>query len=349
MSRKNRRRNQRQKEQEKPKDPSRRKFVIGGIAALGAIAAPAIYILSCTSPNNDNWEFLRREVDINLPQDTWRYPVHYYVPLCAETEFNKEDKELEELIRTKMPAIRSETRRRGLKGENGLLGTEQHFGRPEEARFAEPYKEYLTIAIDYLYSRLPRLERVPLELVILKEGDNYSNNEEGKGFIGYSLHDVQRVHVTNEKTGEKFTVGLSINRDGAFVRSRFNKKGERENYFIFFGTGPMALSSAFSEIIPLTTSEVSASYLRKFGFDKYQVAEEALSEGISYLLTIELIKELNIPQGMEILDEIQRGTKKKSRYQLVPASIRWLKENGIEKGLELYMSDPEKFIKSIEG
>jgi hypothetical protein len=65
--RKNRRKNQKRNQQEeKPKDVSRRNFVIGGIAAA---AAPAVYLLSCTSPGNDRWEFLERETDINLPHN----------------------------------------------------------------------------------------------------------------------------------------------------------------------------------------------------------------------------------------------------------------------------------------
>ena len=77
-------------------------------------------------------------------------------------------------------------------------------------------------------------------------------------------------------------------------------------------------------------------------------AAEAFSEGMAYLLALDIAKELDIPNGTEIANHAQEDAKKIKRYSLVPASIRWLKANGIENGLELYMTDPELFISAIK-
>jgi hypothetical protein len=332
---------------------SRRRFL--QIAGAGAAMAAGLGVWRpwASKPLPDKWAFLERKVNHKLPGGTWKYAEDHYVPLCPELEFRDRDEGLRELIRMKMPFAVREAERRGWpnKIKVGLLGTWQYYGKPEEARFAEPYKDYLVECIKYLYSRLPQLTRVPLEPTVIQWGQDFSDVKKGRGFIGHSWHEVCRLHVDNNKAGEErkeFVVGLSINKRGSHAKEVFDENGKREAYLAAFGPGPMALGAAFSEIIPLAVSETGYRHWEKMGCKRGRLVSEAFSEGISEILISELIKELNIPKGTKIHKRVQKIMAKAPKYALVPASVAWLKKNGIARGLELYMEDPEKYLAAIQ-
>ena len=334
------------------KQRSRRRFLkmlavgVGGVAA--AATGLSIWRPWASRPLPDKWAFLQRDIDLSVPGDTWRYITDNYVLLGPERKLTKDDKKLEELFRMKKPLIQEEVERRKWK-DISMHGTEQLFGRPEEIRFAEQYSDYLHQCIDYLYSRLSQLEKVPLEIMVLKKGQDFSDVRKGRAFVGYSFHEVQRLYVRDKETRDVFAVGSSANSNGSYTLIKSNYKiGKLEEYLVFFGTGSNAMGSVFSELIPLATIGAFSRYSNKYGHEKGRIAAEALSEGISYLLTSDMIKELSIPGGKETLDQTHAKMRTIPRYCLVPASIRWLKQNGIERGLEIYMEDPEKYIKAID-
>jgi|GEM_PF-2848390 len=347
--------NRRERKEAEREKISRRKFLKKCAVGAGAAAAVGVGVWRPWSlrPLPDKWAFLEREVDVKLPGGTWRYATENYVPVSPEVEFTDEAAGFGELIQIKMPFINREAEKRGWPNgiKVGLIGTWQYYGRPEKARFAEPYREYVEKCMKYLYSRIPRLAKVPLELIVIKNGQDFSKVKKGRGFIGYSFHDVQRLHVDNNKKGEEreeFFVGLSINERGSLGREKYDENWKREVYLAVFGPGPTALGSTFSEVIPLAVSEASFSHLKKFGHKRSRIASEAFSEGVSDILTSEMIEELNIPRGFEINREVQKNMAKLPKYVLVPASRAWLRKNGIDKGLELYMEDPEKYLAAIQ-
>jgi hypothetical protein len=204
--------------------------------------------------------------------------------------------------------------------------------------------------IKYVHSRFPMLERVPLELVVLKPGDDFSNVERGKGYVGYSLHEVQRVHVENKKGGERFTVGLSKNRSGSITTIKYNKRtDEIENYFVFFGAGNEAAVSPISEPLHLSLTKFTQIHFDRLGgFDKSQTAEESLIEGISFMIWPDFAREAGISEWEGKIEKAKRDMKKEPRYRFVPASIAWLRRNSIERGIEIYMENPKKYLEAIQ-
>jgi len=337
-------RNKKERKKQESSEMSRRRFLKIGLAAAAGLALT--YLGSHNFRRGGRWEFLAREIDISLPYG-WKHAVDNYVPLEPEREFDKDDPELQELIGLKMPAVQEECARRGWK-QVALLGTEQHYGRPEEASFAEPYKGYLESGIDYVHSKLSQLKRVPLEIIVLRRGQDFSDVVRGKGFVGQSLHSIQRVYVDNENTGEKFVVGLSKNRSGAITKIEYNEKlGEIEDYFVFFGTGNDAILAPISEALHLSLTKFTQRHFDRLGFKGSQTAEESLVEGISYIIGQGFIREIGIPGWEEKLKKMLQDMKKEPRYRFVPASIEWLRRNGIEQGLALYMEDPGKYLEAI--
>jgi len=337
-------------EEQRKKQLERRRFLkrfgIGlGTAALASIGGQ---ILFSRNREDGRWAFMEKEININVPYGGWKYVEDHYVSLRPEIEFNSDDPEFQGLVDIKKPAMQQECRRREWK-KVAILGTEQHYGRPEEACFTESYKEYLEKGIEYVYSTLPWLERLPLELVVLRQGQDFSKVKTGRGFIGYSLHALQRIHVENESTKEKFVVGLSKNRSGSATVLNYDRISDKINsYCIFFGTGNDALLAPISETLHLSLTKYTQKHFDRLGgFRECQTAEESLVEGVSNIIGTNFIQEMGVPKWEEKLEKIQQGMKKEPRYKFVPQSIAWLRQNGIDRGLELYMANPEEYLKAI--
>ena len=341
-------------EQQRRKQMTRRRFL-----QIGAIAAVATGLGLLTSgKSHDKWAFLDRKVILPGGKIHWKEIADQAVPLQPEREMSTDELDYQEFLKRFMPAAMEQVKKRGWSNVSSLV-TEQLYGKPDAPEFTEPHKEYLEKTIDYLYSRIPRLKRMPLELTILKKGQDFSHVKSGRAFIGYSFHQIRRMYIENERTGHKFLNGESSNHDGSMQNVTFSEDGKITDYIIFFGNGPMALFAAGSEIIPWTTGRTPASYdhFKKFGEERHKLSEESISEGISYILGEEMIKEFDIPDGerrlrlakseMEEHIESEKKEGRESRYRLVRASERWLRKNGIEDGLDLYMESPEAYLTAI--
>lgn len=322
-----------------------RNLMIGGLLSA-VLAGGSLAVYSYLSSRK--WDFLEQEIVYSIPD--WKQAIEQSIPIGPERRLNSEEPLLKALLDEKMPEVQMGAARRGWK-DISVLVTEQFYARPEEERHAEAYRNYAEDCMNYLHERLPTLEQVPLEFVVLKKGDDFSKKSSGKAFIGYDWRRVQRVYVGNEKTDKYFIIGNVGNNEGSFVSGTYNSdKSGIQDCFVFFGTGPTALSAPFSEVIPFSTLKTTAKHYDT-GSKRGAVANEALSEGISYLLTEEMIEKQGIPRGREILEKVQEkmhSNPMSGIYILVPKSIEWLKRNGIEKGLEIYQENPENYLEAIQ-
>ena len=223
------------------------------------------------------------------------------------------------------------------------------FGHVELMRYAKPYKQYLEKAIDFLYEKLPQLKQERPELRILRPGDDYTNNAKGKAFVGLLFHDFYRVQVINKDTTEGIARAQTHTHKGSGASFDIKSKSDKD-YRIFFGTaGPASIQAPFSELIPVSTRQNARAHAKCVGLEDALVAVETISEGESYLLAHEISSKLGIPGGKQVIDKCLQGMiYHYDRYRFVPQAIAWLKKNGMQKGLDIYLENPDKFMRIIK-
>jgi hypothetical protein len=327
---------------------TRRNFLKNLGIGLGMLGLLSAGYLTFSGGRKDEraFDFLRQEEP--LLNSSWRDIIRNYVPLSSAVKLGPDClpgiyKEFKESHKKNME---EEARRRGFTKATLDLSYQQ-FGRPEERRLAEGYKSYIERAREYLFSRLLMLERVPLELVILENGQDFSKVRSGLGFIGKSRHEAA-IATVKDISGESFSLGKSWSNLGSHIQIGYNRlTDERDNYFLFFGTGENSLSGPFSESIHLATSLRTHKHEKHFQYGLGRDTEEAITEGIAHILGREFVKKEGISGGEEILEKELETQFKKPKYRLVGQSIDWLKRNGVEQGLALYMESPEKYLEAI--
>lgn len=327
---------------------TRRKFLKIGLATAAGLALT--YLGSHNFRRGDKWAFLTRAenltvLDIN---QAWDEVTINGVPLSPEREIPRGSKEDQEFLKKKEDGIKRLIAKYGMTKPEVAKVTRQEFGMPEDLDIAEGYKKYIERCRKYLFEKLPMLERVSLEIIVLRKGQNFSNSS-GKGYVGLSHHYVQRGYFTDHKTGQGFITGKVLNSIKSHTVTEYHRKtNKRGRYFVFFGIGENALSAPFSESIHLATSIYAHPHSQKAGMEKGKIADEAIAEGISQLITEEAIKEFAVPRGKEIMASVLEKIKDTPSYVLIPNSIEWLRRNGIEQGLALYMEDPGKYLEAIQ-
>ena len=178
------------------KNISRRSFLKkAGISA--AITAPFLaWLISSYDDSNQNfeykpkentWGFVKRDVNTRDYNDNYRdlIPAQKkdYVQIGTESLMKPDSLQKKEFEKVAESIIKESTRPLGWK-EIIIRYTCTNLGHVESMRFAKPYKQYLEKAIDFLYEKLPQLKQEIPELVILKPGDNYTNNAKEKAFVG---------------------------------------------------------------------------------------------------------------------------------------------------------------------
>ncbi len=227
--------------------------------------------------------------------------------------------------------------------------TTQVFGVPEEDRYAYPLLEYCRKAVEFLYERLEGLKEYDIRWTVV-ENRSYEKDFGGRGFIGNSSYDVRWVNIRDLKTGKIIskTGGTIYLREGFGILSTNPKTHKLSGWFLFISTGRSAIVSPFSEVMPLTTIESASRYRNKTGSPALAMkADEALVEGISYMLAGEISEKLGIPNGYERVEDMKENLLVRPEYEYLRQSIEWIKRNGIQKAFDLYMEDPGKFLSAI--
>ena len=329
----------------KSKKLTRRLFLTGSIVGAGLFVLNPFNFFS-----EDRYGFLERKID--LPKLSLEEIMHTLVPLHEEERIDSLSQEHSDFRAEMEPKIIE-----GL--EKGELGnrrnnykielTRQRYGVPEEPEFVQQLLKYCRTAEQFLYAHLPKLERFHINWTVIKRGDNYSKKEDfnGKGLIGKALYEVIRYRGINADT--KNQDFIMVKSEG-FIQSFLNMDVTDDSlkyWNLFIGSGPNALAAPFSEIIPLSLYRQLYKYREIMGVDGSRNAMEAVSEGISHLISLEIVKELSIPHGRKIVEDSTNNLVG-SIYRDVPDAIKWMERNGIQRGLELYMADPIKFMDAIK-
>ena len=349
------------KKQEEQVDLSKRRTlkILGGVL-VAAIAAPlGIRLLSSATepdtsyePPEDPWGFVKRDVNTNDYKDNYMdltpAQKRYYVQLGTESLTKPKSSQLKEFERVAKDLIKESKSQLGWK-KLCIRYTCTDFGQVELMRYAKPYKQYLEKAIDFLYEKLPQLKQERPELRILKPGDDYTHNAKGKAFVGLLYHDLYQVQVINRDTNEGIARTRTHTHKGSAASFDIESNSDKD-YRIFFGTaGPASIQAPFSELIPVSTRQNARAHAKCVGLEDALVAAETISEGEAYLLAHEISSKLKIPGGKQVIDKALQGmVSKYARYRFVPQAIAWLKKNGMQKGLDIYLENPDKFMRIIK-
>lgn len=235
-------------------------------------------------------------------------------------------------------------RRRINYGTHKINVTRQMYAAPTEAFKAEAVVEYLRESLAHLESRLD-LTHGELKFRIINPGE-IPENRDKTIFVGSHLYEVKTGHFINRKTGDtEYTPPpMAVRNQGCFSSS-----DDKEQY-IFIGTSPYALVGIYSEVIPMTTDRAFREHIKKVGLEEALKVTEALSEGISYILSTEFVRMKKVPNGERLVREIfSRQQDESGRYEYQNKAIKWLQTHGIQAGLDLYLKDPSEFGKAILG
>ncbi|MBD3248609.1 hypothetical protein GF336_01015 [Candidatus Woesearchaeota archaeon] len=275
------------------------------------------------------------------------------VPIGEEKKLYEESKQFKDLsksVTNDIVKFHARVNNFDVDGKYEGYATEQIYAVPEENVFAEQLMLHFERSVDFLYKNVKGIKKYNLEKIIIEEGDDYSKDFNKRVFFGKNYFIVERVYLkNNENPAQEFSIARHRHNKGGFNISKVDK-GEYIHYCIFIGTGVSALRSPFSEVIPLTTATTNSFYFSEMGVDKSHQAEEAISEAISYLLSIEMAKKFNIPDGVRIIeDDHGRVMGRNVAYRYVPDAITWIRNHGnMEEALKKYNKEgPKRFLEVI--
>lgn len=330
--------------------PSRRTFLKR--LGLGALIVPGLYVANRLI-SDDRWDFLYREVTPKM----WTVPgiETNLIPCGPELDLSDQSKEFKELVKTfDGKTLDFHITNNGLdpKRKALLTPTRQFYGVPEEKKFTEPFVDYIEQAIGFMKTEIKGVKDFPLKLTKFRNGENYSDDYKTRVFLGKDRYEIQRIHHVYAETPEQRTFLLARSRHiGNFglCNVQYHENGELNWYFLFLATGKTALNTPFSEILPLTTAKVRQAHIKEVGLENGLIADETLVEGISYLLALDLANKLDIPNGIQIIEECQKKlVHGLPKYHKVPKAVEWMRANSIQDAFDLYMEDPQKFMKRIK-
>lgn len=309
------------------------------IAGLGATA------LTILIPHNKtHWDFLFDNNFRDYKPDI-DFVVKNYVPIGDETEVDEGDlrqkARIEKVIQARLKQEEYDLPKYEIECSSFL------FGAPEEI-FAENLMQYCKSSCDFMQAKIKGLRNFEFDWVIPRTGDNYRTNFNGKAFIIDSILQASKIKVNDPSNGKELFKFIQVHQlKGGTAQFSFEKvKNNFVSRDMLISTGRSALTSVFSESIGISTAEKMYKHSQNDVVDAVLV-NEALHEGIAFVLADEFAKIRKIPNGKEIIEATLSELIKNEPYLYVPQSIKWVRRNGFQQAYDLYMESPEKFFKAI--
>ena len=344
-----------QKSVPKKKGMNRRKFLKYGLAGVvAASTVPAIYF-GRTVFHDDRWAFLEeKEREFYYEGLDYHGIIDRYVPLGLKKKLEEGSKELEDVRNAIESTLVLEIKKAGfdLGSEYKASATRQEYGIPAKLEVAQSLVDYCKKAVDYLHSRISGLDKREIHWTQVKEGDDFERDFNTRGFAVHSYYDMQRVEIVNKRNPDQaLTRGRHKHKAGGAFWSHFDESQSLDNWYLIISANKSAIASPFSEVIPITTTRRTfEEEIYRKGYEEGVQADEAVSEGISHHLSQDIIRELNIPDGLKSLEESHRKFMEGNSqiYRYVPNAIRWIEKNSIQAAFDLYMESPKKFMEAIK-
>lgn len=226
---------------------------------------------------------------------------------------------------------------------------------PGRLSVMEGFKSYCINAIHFLYKELPRLSEYNPDLsptsinwVIPKEGDDFSVNYSEKAFLANNIVRYLTYKFINDKN-EKLTMNLSQNMKSSSHFQLFcDEDFSKCDWYVILSSGLNSINAPFSEFVPVATKDMGQKLSGQVPYEEFIKLMEAFSEGVSILLGYKIADQLNIPNGKEIVENYKKKRAKYPVYEYVPGALHWMNQHGLEDSLDLYMNNPNLFLKEIK-
>ncbi|MFC1691329.1 hypothetical protein ACFL0W_04045 [Nanoarchaeota archaeon] len=299
--------------------------------------------------HSNQWAFLedRPIIDVPLPVKLIETS---YIPLGQQYETSFENLPNQTLVSSIKRDIKLEARTRGFSPRNSIgFVYRQIFGIPDDLEHASSLMAHCKKAEEVLYESFPDLEKLNIKWTILKKGDNYETDFNGRGFLGYGYFDVVTYGIKSLMNDEKIERKMArMNQGGLHLNQDIANTPEKE-YLMFISASPGAVFSPFSELIPALFSKVERKYEQETSNASTYLAAEAFSEAVAHVLGLKLCDELKIPGGKDILAKhlSMLASLDHGPYRLVPQALNWVQTNGVQAAYKLYRESPGKFMEAI--
>jgi hypothetical protein len=222
---------------------------------------------------------------------------------------------------------------------------EQDYVIPGEGVHCLNYKKYCLKCEEFLYNNLEGLEKKLIDWTIIKKGDIFEKDYEGKGFI---VEGVYKIYTAGAFIENKASVFIS---DAVGMGPISYSYSNPHNFYMCLSAYKSGIRSPFSEIIPLTTNIKTKDFMNG-GLNSLEISKyhEAITEGLSHHLTLKACDEFEIPNGRKMIGDELKGVLSKNYkiYDYVDQSVRWIEKNGLQTAFDIYMEDPFRYIQEIK-
>jgi hypothetical protein len=223
-------------------------------------------------------------------------------------------------------------------------GTSFDYAAPETL-FSEDLKEYCESTQEFLNSRIRGIAS-KVEWVIPKKG-NVLGNVNGKGVLCDSIMVAVETKIIDPSTQSElfgFVYGEQKKGGTAF----FNFEGDKPLMeYLVISTGRASVTAPFSEMIGMATAAKMNEH-SKNGLVEALKTNEALHEGIAYVLVRDFARIKRIPGSYEMIEATLKENMTRPLYDYLRPSIEWIIKNGIQQAYDLYMESPQKFLDAIK-
>lgn len=358
MSKESRQRLREEKAAVQQSKMSRRDWIRNGSIALVTIGAGTYASYLIGEARLQKYAFLKipfnEKTELVSAEETARM-IRNSVPLDMETPVQEGTDDYISIMRDTEIHMSNTLRANGIPpGKFKTRITVQTFGEPAELHYSEPAKRYCARAIEFMRGRISGLEKLDISWQVLERGQDFRENNQGFGFIGKGVRELQRIYVFDDKginpLGVKPATIRAVDSPGAFAAKVVDSRDDKiESWYIFISANETAIHTPFAEYLPLVVTKSTTSAIREGKLSRLESekAEEALTEGIAHHLALGLSYVDNIPRGKRCAARALENLSGFPRYQYVKPSVRWIGKNGVQKAYDLYMENPEKFVEEI--
>ena len=301
------------------------------VLELSALAAASVFL----PPAPSLPDFLHPSPPLQIEDVvTQAIPIDTPQPIAITMVPKTQREELHQQIKDGMYAHAAATQR------HTIRITEQCYISPLKHPAAARLQEYCQKAENFLYAQLPSLSPRSINWTIAHEGDDYTLDCSQKGFIGRKLYRFFQASASNTEDSAK---DFSVQAVRAMSGGLCLQYPERKIWYLSIVSGPEALQAPFSEMLPLHTLPARQHYALEAGQENATIADEAITEAISYVLACQLAGPLETTMIDQTLVKMQQN----QHYRSLPQAIEWIHHHSPSAALELYLQSPAEFMEQI--
>jgi hypothetical protein len=322
------------------------------LSSIGTLAT--LLLLGCkqTEPEFDvpaqqepehayNWGFLS---DVSLDLGHPREAIQTSVPIGEKLDRQLSLEERRGLTAGVVQRVIDQTGKTDLT----LSAYLQYALQPGEPHLMESHRRYIDACRIHMKQRLG-IDASGIELVIVKQGDDYREGGANKAFIGRRRYEVSFARMDDNESSWFNEYPFSAKaKSGAYILDNKN-----DGFHVVFSAGASVLQSPFSEFLVLGVRDSYWEHVPRYADDieRLRMIGEALTESAALILGEEMVDALDVPNGREFL--VTAHTRMLAEepviYAQVPQAIAWLRKDSshLQRGFELYRQDPELYLAAI--